>query len=438
MLHSICQFRVHSLITPFCFFSLTCSDLSEKQNEFSDVLAHLQSFPQLNVKEIKPEKHFNRIFEIRIIQPINHNNPLEGTFSQKIYLSHVDTSLPVAFETEGYSRHNYKTRELADLLKINQLMVEHRYYGESVPSNHNWEYLNIWQAAQDHHVIVELFKEIYPSPWVSSGASKGGDTAIFHRRFFPNDVDATVAYVAPILFELEDQRFLDYYQTQGDEPCRSKINNYRREMLKQMNSFTPYFEQYVSDVNRIYNVNMTFSIPYEHIVYHAIREDYIFEFWSSETEDCSTIPGENASTQALFDHFVNVFDIFLFFSDYGKEFWTPWLYQAKTELGNYAFDVQDLADLTLDIPPLVTFSSPTQFDPTIMQDIDQWVRNSSNKMIFIYGENDPWTVASFSTSHSENSIKIINPKSKHSVRIKNLPSQTQTVVVRKLIEWLDL
>ena len=57
--------------------------------------------------------------------------------------------------------------------------------------------LNIWQAATDHHRIVEALKPLYAGKWISTGASKGGMTSIYHRRFYPGDVDGTVAYVAP-------------------------------------------------------------------------------------------------------------------------------------------------------------------------------------------------------------------------------------------------
>ena len=40
-------------------------------------------------------------------------------------------------------------------------------------------------------------RPIYGAAWISTGASKGGMTVMYHRRFYPADVDGTVAYVAP-------------------------------------------------------------------------------------------------------------------------------------------------------------------------------------------------------------------------------------------------
>lgn len=415
-----------------------CNKDENALNGSGDILVELQSIDGLTIKEIPVEDHFERLFEIRIDQPVDHNQPNGLTFSQKLYLGHIASDLPMVFETEGYERSNHKTREISELLNTNQLTVEHRFFGESKPEPLDWNYLNIWQAASDHHRIVELFKNIYSSSWISSGVSKGGDAAIFHRRFFPEDVVATVAYVAPILFEQQDQRFLTYFDQVGSELCREKLATYQRNMLLNIDSFTPLFEQYIADVNSKYNTDFTFSLPFKDIVYHSIREDYLFEFWSSESENCLTIPNADATLEQLFDHFVSVFNIFLFFSDYGVDFWTPWLYQSKTEMGNYAFDVGHLQDLTQDLEPLVSFSASTDFDPSIMIDIDNWVNSNNSNIIFIYGEEDPWTVAAFDPPPSENVFRIINPGTKHQTRISDLSSSNQSLVLEKINSWLGL
>ena len=414
------------------------SSCDESDPVAGDILLQLQTIPGATVTELTTEDHFNRLFEIWLEQPVDHNAPNGATFLQKLYVGHVDVTLPVSFETEGYARSSHRTRELAPWLGINQLTVEHRYYGESVPSPIEWPLLDVWQAANDHHRVVELFKEIYEGKWVSSGASKGGDCAVFHRRFFPGDVDATLVYGAPILFEQNDSRYLDYYNTAGDAECRQKMKNYQREMLMHMDEFDALFEDYVEFVNTNFGVNFQFTLPWRDIVYHSIREDYAFEFWSSDWEDCSTIPEEDATLQQLFDHYVGVFDIFLFFSDYGVDFWTPYVYQALTELGNYAWDLDHLEDLEADVEPLVEYNVPTEFNPGVMADIDQWVRTSIDNAIFIYGYDDPWRVAEFNLPASDNVFKYLNPFTKHSTRIADLPTTYQNEIRNNLEDWLDL
>ena len=410
--------------------------LEELPEPSIDILDQLRSLEGLNVIELDATDHFERLFELRYPQPVDHNNPSGQTFLQKMYLGHVSTEETVVFETEGYARSNHRTRELAPVLGANQLAVEHRYYGVSVPNSREWQFLTVWQAANDLHRIVELLKPIYGASWVSSGRSKGGDTAIFHRRFFPNDVEATLAYVAPILFEARDSRYLDYYNEQGTEECRERLRQFQRAILSKLDEIPDVFQQYVDEVDGSGPV-FTFSLDHKSIVYHATREDYWFEFWSSESENCSTIPDSSASIEDLFAHFRGVFDIRLFFSDWGVEFWTPYVYQAETELGNYAFDESHLIDLIRnDIPNLTDFGVTTSFDPEVMRDIASWVSLSASEIVFVYGEKDPWTVAAFQPGSTDRILEIYNPGTKHDTQLSSLSAIDRNLVLSKLQEWM--
>ena len=146
--------------------------------------------PDIN-KEPDAHERFIEIteaYEIFLDQPLDHKDPFGSKFSQRIYLSHKDVSRPVVLVTEGYTAGHNFVKELHEILNANQIVVEHRYFGKSVPDSMDWHYLNIEQAARDHHRIVELFRKIYPGKWVNCGWSKGGQTAIFHRYFYPDSL----------------------------------------------------------------------------------------------------------------------------------------------------------------------------------------------------------------------------------------------------------
>ena len=147
---------------------------------------------------------FTHAYEIHLFQPIDHNKPENGKFSQKIYLSYIDSTLPVVVVTEGYTANRNYTTELARHLGCNQIIIEHRYFGESVPENIDWQFLNTYQAASDHHRIIELFKEFFTGKWITTGISKGGQTVMFHSYYYPEDADVRVPYVAPLNFGPED------------------------------------------------------------------------------------------------------------------------------------------------------------------------------------------------------------------------------------------
>src|SRR4029453_18614710 len=91
--------------------------------------------------------------------------------------------------------------------QANQPPPGHRYFEPSRPDQTDWSFDSIRQSATDEHRIIEQLKSIYTARWLTTGHSKGGMTAVYHRRFFPDDVDATVAYVAPISFSRADDRY---------------------------------------------------------------------------------------------------------------------------------------------------------------------------------------------------------------------------------------
>ncbi len=54
------------------------------------------------MKIIEPGSDFKEAFEIFIEQPVDHHNPDGEKFTQKLYLSHRDESLPMVIEMDGY------------------------------------------------------------------------------------------------------------------------------------------------------------------------------------------------------------------------------------------------------------------------------------------------------------------------------------------------
>ena len=139
-----------------------------------------------------------RLFLLTYDQPADHDQPGGTRFPQRMALLHRDEAAPMVLYSTGYFINPTSGRtELTRLINANQLLVEHRYFEPSRPQPTDWKLLTIEQAARNHHRIVSALKPLYGAKWLSSGGSKGGMTSIFHRRFFPDDVDGTVAYVSP-------------------------------------------------------------------------------------------------------------------------------------------------------------------------------------------------------------------------------------------------
>lgn len=158
---------------------------------------------------------FKEYYRINVQQPIDHDNSQSGFFSQQILLGIQDSKAITVLQTQGYAipKHfnnpKYKT-ELTNLLHSNQVLIEHRYFGSSIPDSLSKKFLSYAQASNDDHFIKEKLAHLLTGKWVSTGLSKSGDAALAYRFYYPNDVDATLAFGISITTKAEDPRFENY------------------------------------------------------------------------------------------------------------------------------------------------------------------------------------------------------------------------------------
>ena len=156
-----------------------------------EVEARLKTIPGLRIESssVVSGKPF---FVLQYTQPADHNKPDGEKFEQRVTLWHRGFDRPTVLHTTGYGGvAGAFTSEPTRLVDGNQLNVEQRFFKTSTPASQDWSKLNIWQAASDHHRIVEAFKKaLYSGKWVSTGASKGGMTSVYHRRLQAGSVPA--------------------------------------------------------------------------------------------------------------------------------------------------------------------------------------------------------------------------------------------------------
>ncbi|MBD3343399.1 MAG: hypothetical protein GF353_30155, partial [Candidatus Lokiarchaeota archaeon] len=76
------------------------------------------------------------------------------------------------------------------------------------------------------------------------------------------------------------------------------------------------------------------------------------------------------------------------------------------------------------------------FEAAVMSDIIAWLQSEGNNIIYIYGENDPWTAGAIESVGSTNSIKIVQHGANHSVKIADLDDSE--LVYSMLEEWLGV
>lgn len=379
-----------------------------------------------------------QLFEIQFTQPADHNNPTGEKFQQKLMLWHKDVGAPMVLQTSGYSIFSVKRAEITAMFDANQIQIEHRYFLTSRPASGDWSLLTVEQSAKDFHRISEAFHSIYKGKWVGTGASKGGMTSIYHRYFYPNDVDATVAYVAPSSHSLNDNRYNQFLETVGGDQyadCRSKINDFQRTLLKRKAEVLPLVEGKFS------------MIGGKELAYEYAASEAFFTFWqyispTSPTDGCSSIPEADATPEKLADGLQSMNPV----DGYGDKSlieFNPYFYQAASELGAAAPRLANIADLisypadAFTLSRVVPSGSNPQYNGALVMRIEDWAKEESNKIIFIYGSFDSWTAAAFPkpTSATE-SHYFTQFGGNHRTKIETLNDNERTRATLILDKWL--
>lgn len=385
-----------------------------------------------------PSDYSTEKYVVTIRQPLDHKHPEKGSFTQRVVISHEGFDRPTVLVTEGYGGDyalNPRYRdELAGLFQTNTVFVEHRYFSGSVPDTVDWQYLTAQNSASDLHLITTLFKQIYPQKWISTGISKGGQTALIYRAFFPNDVDITVPYVAPVSRSAEDGRHEPFLNKVGDKKTRQAILSFQREVLKRRGEIIPLLEKFCMEKQ------LSFRISMNEVLDYCVLE-YSFAFWQWGTP-ASHIPANSATTEVLFKHLTEISGPDYFATGQPTQ---AFFIQAARELGYYGYDIEPFKDLLfirtakdylqrIMLPEGITI----QFQPELYKKLTNFIETSDPRLIFVYGEYDPWTsVGITKLDGKKNMFVAIQPKGSHRARINTLPDSLRDKVIKTIKLWLE-
>ncbi len=425
--------KIFLLLVTLLVLLPACSEEEPIQYELN-IYDKLRNLDGVTVTEIDANYGYPRAFQIDFVQPVDHNNPDGPTFTQRMYLSHTDEDAPMVFAPSGYMTSARSSQDLAQVLGSNCLNVSHRYFPDSRPSPVDWQYCTVRQAAADHHRIVNLFKTIYTGAWVSAGYSKSGMTCLFHKRYYPNDVDAVVAYVAPFMFSLQDHRFYEFFKTIGDETSRNMIFDFQRVLLENRDDIAPLYAQWFPENG--YTLAWDPDEAYEGSVL-----SYSWVYWQYWRAEITDIPGETATPEEMFEHLARI-SSFFGDSESGVDYFLAWYYQSNTELGHpevYLDNINDMiqhqgvtvAELFLD-----RYGITLSYSNATMLEIYNWLRTQGNNIIYLYGGDDPWTGGAVELTGRTNAMKFIHPGGHHGVRLAEFAERDQ--VVAALEEWLGI
>lgn len=403
------------------------------------LVQRLEAIPGLTVVGERPTEEGFRFFDLTYRQPADHRDPDGEQFSQRLTLLHRGFDRPTVAYTTGYyvPEEPYRA-EPTKLLDANQLSIEYRFFEPSRPKPADWRDLDIWQGATDEHRVINAVKTIYSSEWITTGQSKGGMTAVYHRRFYPRDVDGTVAYVAPSdIDNKRDAAYDEFFAGVGNARCRNALSTLQREVLLRREEMLTRYRTYANN-NELTFHRLSGGIDQ---ALEATVLDTAFTFWQYQgVPNCSQVPAADAPTKQIWN-FVQDTVGFDSYADAGLKYYQPYYYQAATELGWPSVSHRHLDDLLRhdnDQGPssYLPDGLAGPFRPHAMRDIDAWVRTQGSELMFINGGNDPWSAEPFRLGPGtrDSSVHIVQDGN-HGSEINQLPPAERALARSTVRRW---
>ncbi|MCF6184390.1 MAG: aminopeptidase, partial [Bacteroidales bacterium] len=211
--------------------------------------------------------------------------------------------------------------------------------------------------------------------------------------------------------------------------------NFQLLLLNKRDSLFPIFENYCK------KKNYTFRLPVQEIYDYCVLE-YSFAFWQWGNK-ISSIPDKNASLNKIFNHFISVSSP-SYFAVEEIEPTKAFFVQAYKQMGYYGYDIKPFKGLLkindannyLQKIFLPESAKDIEYDKEAMLKVQNYLNKNDSKMIFLYGEFDPWSATAVEFGKKENMYKIIKKGGSHLTRINNLPNKQKNKVINIINNWL--
>jgi hypothetical protein len=402
----------------------------------SEIYKFLKTIPGIEIEK-KDTTAFKEFYIIMLPQAIDHNNPNSTTFKQRIFVGYEGLDKPTVMETEGYGAEWVSSNTMSEptkLLKANQLYVEHRYFGPSTPNPVDWKYLTAEQDAGDYHYIRNLFGKIFKGKWIATGVSKGGQTATEYKVFYPDDVDVTIPYVAPINYSKLDSRIDNHFKKVGTKEQRNHIKEIQLYLFKNKNLVLPEWNT-IAD-----KAGFKFTIIDNESAYDYSVLEFPFSYWQY-TADETKLPDLKTITPVKMAEFL-VWIVPPFWYTEAADPYQAANYQFYTQLGYYEYDEKPFQKYlkNKDYPnsAFVPKNVPIVWDPSYQEKLKKFIAANPQHMIYIYGELDPWGATAAEIKPGSGSFKMVQAGGTHGAQIATLSPEQHKIVIDTLEKWLDL
>ena len=408
-------------------------------------LQHLPGVTYLGLNPYPPAGY--QVFELEIRQPVDHRQPGGATFEQHLELYQRDVTAPMVMFVSGYFNYTFLSPQdtyLSDAAAItggNQISVEHRFYGDSVPHPTVWKDLTIWQEAADEHHVVDVFKQLYRAPWLITGISKGGETSIFHDYYYPHDFAGTFAWSAPSITDTFSHRYDQFLAADGTAACRAALLQAQILALRNRAAIEAKMAAAATAANETFD-EWTGGLD-EDFEVTVLQTPFVFWQYGG---DCSAVPGASATLQQLYDWYDATVG-WLAADDQENVPFLPYNFEAGTQLGYPIIDERAQLGSLLHYP--LSAQAPQQdlapgvpaqpLDQGPMRAVHQWVRTHGSHLLFLYGQYDPWSAQPFTLGPgTRDSASYTIPGGNHVSPYTDLPAAQEQAFVETIRTWAGL
>ena len=221
----------------------------------------------------------------------------------------------------------------------------------------------IWGDCASPEIVRQALREkVYPGTrWISTGISKGGQTVVYHRYFYPDDVEVSVPYVAPINLEYIDPRLEKFLDKLGDTPenrdllgeggkeQKWQIFDFQKRCFERLAELQPLFDAYVDKRGYTYE-----RVGGRDMALKMVILEFPFAFWQWGN-DINEMPEEGVDTiEEWFAYLVKVSSPD-FFCDQSIEGIQAFYYAALTETGMYAYNIKPFKKYFPRVKKQITF-----------------------------------------------------------------------------------
>jgi len=156
----------------------------------------------------------------------------------------------------------------------------------------------------------------------------------------------------------------------------------------------------------------------------------------------SEIPSVDTSDKELFNYLIKICPPDYFDIESGKPTF-PFFVQALRQLGYYGYNTKpfkglmELQDtkgyiMKLFMPADISIT----YNPSMSILVKNYLKKDADKILLIYGGNDPWSASSAVTNGNKKILKVVQPGGSHRTRISTLPESQHQLVIGTLESWM--